>query len=89
MTEIFAWRGIKISFNCTVNWLNTGYTHLEIRADEPLPITQTGYRSAFFVPADLEPFESASGYVLAWLDTDAESQTWQSYLEDQRQLKLF
>ena len=73
----------------TNNWLQTGYHHVELRADQPLPVTQTGYRSYFIPEEQFEPFVSLGQLVLQWLDQAAQSKHWEKVQEEQRQLKLF
>ena len=70
MTERIIWRGITIEVRHEPNWLGSGQHHLEIEANPrtPLPITETGYRSAFLRDDTLSKFESASAYVRHWLE---------------------
>ena len=83
------WAGITIRICLTRNWLNGTAHHLEIRADEPLPITTTGYRS-HFLPTDLEvDREDVVAFLNNWLETAAQSQEWQNHLERKRQGDLF
>ena len=88
-TFTLIWDGRKIEVSHQANWLNSGQWHLELRCAEVLPVTTTGYRSAF-VPADIiEDATEIEAYVLAWLDEAAEDPGWQRSVEDSRQLKLF
>ena len=66
--------------------------HLEIRADdgEPLPITETGYRSHHFGP--MEPaltMSEVEEMLIDWLDKEARTKCWKNYVEQSRQLSLF
>ena len=66
--------------------------HVEIRSEDgdPLPITETGYKSYFFGP--VEPSMTAdeiAQMVIAWLDKDACSKEWRDYMNASRQLSLF
>lgn len=67
--------------------------HLEItRVDvegEPLPITETGYRSHFLPPQHVEDEGGPVAYVLAWFDHDANSDRWKAYELSCRQMSLF
>ena len=67
-------------------------SHLEIQSQnrEPLPISETGYRSHFFYPEDADvTVENVVSHVLAWLDAEAQSEAWRSYIEASRQGCLF
>ncbi len=57
------WEGIAIAVSHKPNWLNTGYDHVELRADQRLPVTQTGYRSQFIHPEELAQFEGLEDFV--------------------------
>jgi len=66
--------------------------HVEIRAldKEALPITETGYLSHFFGPA--EPplmLGEVTEMVIGWLDQEATSRHWRATQEAKRQLSLF
>ena len=83
------WAGISIEVTFTRNWLNGTAHHLELRADEPLSVTATGYRSHFF-PAQAEmEFDFVLHWVTAWLDQAANSKEWQEHVKRQRQGDLF
>lgn len=67
MTLPLEWEGIAIAVSHTSNWLNTGYDHFELRADQRLPVTQTGYRSHFMPPDELAQFDSSkTSYGNGW-----------------------
>ena len=89
MTLSLEWEGITIAVSHTSNWLNTGYDHIELRADQRLPVTQTGYRSRFMPPDELAQFDSLEDFVRQWLDEAANSNEWRMYLTESRQLSLF
>ena len=66
--------------------------HVEIRSEdgEPLPITETGYRSHFFGP--VEPSMTTDEIVqlvTEWLDKESRSKAWKAYVEQSRQQSLF
>ncbi len=88
-TRTVTCQGRDIDLSYRANWLNTGQWHLELRCSGPLPVTQTGYRSAFVATDEIPETEAITGYVLEWLDHAAADKSWQRYLEDERQLKLF
>ncbi len=83
------WRGVAIEIRLTTNWLNGTAHHLEIQAAQPLPVTQTGYRSHFFgVDQDID-IDQARSFVLRWLDEKAQSNAWHDAEERRRQGDLF
>ena len=89
MTHSIDWEGISVSISHTSNWLCTGFDHLEIRAFEKLPITETGYKAHFIHPDELALFASPVAFVEEWLAEAAKSPDWIRYREDSRQLSLF
>jgi len=88
-TLILVWEGRSVEVSYQANWLNSGQWHIELRCDDPLPVTTTGYRSAFLPTDIIEDAAEIDGYVLAWLDYAAEDPAWQRLVEGSRQLKLF
>lgn len=87
-TVRFAWEGIDITASIDRTLLQSDYHHIEVRAGERFPITQTGCRSLFiagpaFGDADLTTF------VTNWLNDAAQSKEWRRYVEDNRQLSFF
>jgi hypothetical protein len=88
-TVTLVWDDRAMSVSYQANWLNSGQWHLELRCDDILPVTETGYRSAF-VPAEIiEDASAIEGYVLSWLDEAADDPAWHRRVEEGRQLKLF
>lgn len=83
------WQGHDIAVSYQRNWLNSGNWHIELRCDAPLPVTQTGYRSAFLPDAELEGEADLLAHVTAWLDEAAQSKDWLRHVEDSRQGTLF
>lgn len=67
--------------------------HLEVRSvapsRAPLPITETGYRSHFCDPDDIERRGGPLAFVEAWLEAEACSPTWRAADMARRQLELF
>ena len=83
------WEGIDIEVRFTRNWLNGTAHHIELRADEPLSVTLTGYRS-HFIPSDQEiDFCYVFAFVAEWLDEAARCRSWQDHVERTRQGELF
>jgi len=83
------WADRRISVSYRANWLRTSYWHIELRCDERLPVTQTGYRSIFVPEADLVNEAAITDFVIAALDQAALSKAWHDYLQASRQLDLF
>ncbi len=88
-TFSLTWSDRNVSVSYQANWLNSGHWHIELRCDEPLPATTTGYRSHFVPDAAFADQGEIEAYVQAWLDDAATAKTWQTYLIESRQLKLF
>ena len=67
-----------------------GCAHLQIRVKHcrELPITETGFRSHFTSPADVEQLGGPAAYVEAWLDAMAQTKAWRR-VAGGRQLALF
>jgi len=91
------WQGIGLTIRHCPRWLASygDYVtqHIEVssRMCEPLPITDTGYRSQFFKNGEaLEAFgNDVVVYVLVWLDEAAKSKEWQAKADAARQYSLF
>ncbi|MCD1624339.1 hypothetical protein [Citromicrobium bathyomarinum] len=89
----FTWQGIEIEATYTPLKWNV-IAHLEIHSIDPdrapLPITETGYRSHFHEPGTIEAHGGdVVAQMVAWLDEEAESKAWKSYVEASRQYSLF
>ena len=52
-------------------------------------MTETGYRSWFGAPADVESDGGPAEFVRLWLDHDARSDSWKAAQAERRQLTLF
>ena len=66
--------------------------HVEIKSNDgdPLPMTETGYRSHFFGPVDpVLTMDEIEAMVRDWLDTEAAKPAWQDYVLRSQQLSLF
>jgi hypothetical protein len=82
------WSNIPITITFKENyWSSVNVSHLEVKADEPLPITETGYRSIWIMPGELEGTNPVD-FVLSGLDEMSLSKKWKSYLEDKKQEEL-
>lgn len=94
------WQGINVEIVYEPNWLNIANrdsdlpcAHLDIRSIKPerapLPISETGYRSHFLHPGEIDLLGGPVAYVQTWLDEMAESKEWREYVVSSRQLSLF
>ena len=77
------WRNIRITVRHCPAWYSSvglSVQHIEIISpnSEPLPVTETGYRSHFMCGPD--PLADYGGdpvaYVTAWLDYEARANGW-------------
>ena len=57
------WRGVEVEVSFIRAWSKPFYSaygfnlcHIEVRAEQPLPITETGYRSIFIGEDELRPY---------------------------------
>lgn len=67
------WQGIPLLVTHTPRY-SGAVDHIEVQTEDgqPLPITETGYRSCFLCPEDLAEYESPAAFVRQWLDFAAE-----------------
>ena len=79
------WEGIQIAISHVPIQFGGPFDHIEIRANVPLPITETGYRSHFIHPDELALFDSPSDFIVQWLMQESTSK----WLDQARQLNLF
>jgi hypothetical protein len=88
--HIVEWQGINLEIRHSPNWVS-GMDHIEIHSldREPLPITETGYKSLFIPSVETDITEAPADYVLAWLDHESTSDEWQSKAVERAQLSLF
>jgi len=98
--EGLIWNGTRIAVTYEPDWLRSSRghpeyatSHLAIQSvepeNEPLPITETGYRSHFLPPGIVEEQGGPAAYVRAWLDAEAQTSAWRKSWERRRQLLLF
>lgn len=83
------WEGIEIALTHHTQRFGGPFDHLELHAQERLPVTDTGYRSLFIHPDDLALFASPEVFVREWLDGAAKEPGWRDYRQNARQLSLF
>lgn len=98
--ERFDWQGVTVRVSYEADWLGVSKelsqfatAHLEIEAikppKQPLPITETGYRSHFVARGVVEQAGGAVAYAWAWLDQAAKAPAWKRQEQQSRQLCLF
>lgn len=89
-TFTLTWEGRHLSIEHREAWI-AGADHLAIQSKErePLPITETGYRSHFLSGEDIATAGGPVAYVTAWLNHMARSKEWIAYEKSSRQLSLF
>lgn len=90
------WEGIALRITWSPCWfvskrVDYSIAHLEVRSvtGEPLPISETGYRSHFLPREAVEEYGGPVEYVKAWLDHAAGKPAWKKYVEERRQLCMF
>ena len=100
ITEEISREGISLRISYERDWLNMGedrpeysHAHIEVRSIAPdraqLPITETGYRSHFLHPWEVEEAGGATAFVLGWLDDAARSPEWRATKAKLAQPDLF
>jgi hypothetical protein len=97
-TNRATWQSIEIEVRFERNWLGSPPSdyhpsHLEIESIEPphaqLPITETGYRSHFLSPDEIQAAGGVLAYVIDALDEAAKRKEWKARQAAQRELTLF
>lgn len=92
------WEGFALSISYCADWspsfkgiYGSPLAHLEIRSidGQPLPITETGYRSHFTNADSIEAEGGPVAFVRAWLDHDAQLPQWKAAKAKRQQLCLF
>ncbi len=83
------WQGRKLQIIYQPrSYAGTAHLQIRVRHARPLPITETGYRSHFVHPADVEHLGGPVAYVEAWLDAMAQTKAWRRAARDGVQLTL-
>lgn len=85
------WEGRLIRLSYTPRkWSVTDHLEIRVDGDQPIPITETGYRSHFFGP--FEPALDAEDiltFVRDWIEDEARSEAWKALDAEARQMRLF
>lgn len=94
VVSLLHWQGIAIEVIYTPVWFaatfdETIVSHLAIRAEERLPLTETGYRSMFFYQTKPKIWGTIEPVLVELLDEAAQKKAWKEYAKDRQQLKLF
>ncbi|WP_074787927.1 hypothetical protein [Roseovarius tolerans] len=83
------WEGVTVNIVYSKEKWHSPFHHLEIKAAAPLPITETGYRSHFVAPEEIEVFGSPKAFVEEWIAHAAKDPKWVRQAEAARQGELF
>ncbi|MGH1377119.1 MAG: hypothetical protein ACRBCK_12335 [Alphaproteobacteria bacterium] len=90
------WDNIEIEINYVENWShafekihNEKMSHIEIKSNEELPITDTGYKSIFILKSNIERWGGVEKYIREELNHAAKSDVWKLKKENKQQLCLF
>lgn len=94
------WRGVTVEISYEPEWLGglaeavgEPLAHLQVRSVSPeraaLPVTETGYRSAFIAGSVITLEGGPVSFVREWLDEAASDPSWKSSQDAARQLALF
>jgi len=87
--QTIVWQEISIEVTFEAQSFSESHCHLQVKADQALPITETGYRSHFMHVEELTDYKDHIAYLIAWLDHSAKSKGWQEHVERSRQGNLF
>ena len=82
------WQEIPVTITYEVNWLGL-CAHLQLRAGERLPITDTGYKSLFLSAEAIVASGGAIAFATGLLEEAATSSAWKHYWQERQQLTLF
>ena len=99
-TQRIDWRGITVEISYEPEWLGglaeafgEPLAHLQVRSVSParaaVPVTETGYRSAFIAGSVITLEGGPVAFVRDWLDEAANDPAWKSAQDEARQLALF
>lgn len=95
--EEITWNGITIEIGWSPEYFSIGngktMGHLEVRSiapdREPLPMTETGYRSHWMTPEEMNEYGGPQNFVEAWIDHEAQTPAWMEAKTKRAQLELF
>lgn len=94
VTFNIVWNRIPIKLVFKPNYFLNVISHLEVNANEPLPITETGYRSIWLAPNF--DYRNIVSLVVDELNLMSKTKDWKNYLKtkveqekSKQQYKLF
>ena len=87
-TYAVTWQDIPVTITYEANWLGL-CAHLQLRAGERLPITETGYRSIYTSEEAIDRAGGAVAFAMGLLDEAAALPAWKRYWQERQQLSLF
>ncbi|MEM7241806.1 MAG: hypothetical protein AAF429_06445 [Pseudomonadota bacterium] len=82
------WNGLDIHVTLKKQSWHSDFIHIEIRCKEPLPMTNTGYRSHFMQGEAFAQYESLEAFILAWLEEASQSKDWKQIWDARQQLSF-
>ena len=83
------WQGIAITITHRKGWPINDFNHIEVKADQRLPMTETGYKSHFMPNEALAEYDGVIDFVTQWLEATCQSKEWLAHVESLRQPSLF
>lgn len=89
VTSKLTWQGIEIEVTYTPLMFGGPFDHIELKAPQPLPVTETGYRSHFIHPDHMALFDSVDDFVIEWLNEWSQDPKWKETEFSSRQGELF
>lgn len=83
------WEGVAIAVVHTPQAFGGPFDHIEVRADDIIPISETRYRSRFLHPEGLALFVDVPTFVTEWLNEWAKDPKWLERKCQSQQMELF
>lgn len=83
------WQGISITISHRKDYPIVDFHHIEVKADQPLPMTETGYKPHFLPNEALSGFDGVVDFISQWLEATCQSKEWRAHMESLRQPSLF
>ena len=82
------WLDIPLTIIYEPDWLGL-CAHLQFRAKERLPISDTGYKSIYLSSEAIEKAGGVKAFAIGLLDEAAQTPHWQRHAAARKQLSLF
>lgn len=83
------WQGITITITHRKTWPINSFSHIEVKANQRLPMTETGYKSHFMPNEALSEYDGVIDFVTQWLEATCKTKEWLAHVESLRQPSLF